>query len=174
MATVAPPQPPHAPAEMQPSLVPETAEAADAVEHAAAEALVAPAVVPEPVYIAPAPVRKPVTAAKEKGGMSVGVIAGAAVAAVTLIAAGVGIMKSGGKKGEKSAQKPAATRPAASSKSASRSSSSRTATARWVQDTGQLSHSFDYVARTCVQFDVATIVINVLLQLDCAQCMHCC
>lgn len=114
---------------MQPVTTPVTLEAAHAMEHDAAEPIQQAPIVPEPVYVAPAPVRMAAPAAKEKGGMSVGVIAGAAVAAVTLIAAGVSIVKSGGKKGAKPAAKQA-TRPAAG-KTASRSSSSKTATARY-------------------------------------------
>jgi hypothetical protein len=61
--------------------------------------------------------------------MSVGVIAGAAIAAVTLLAAGVTIVKSGGKKGEKAPQK-AASRSASGSKAASKPST-RSTTARY-------------------------------------------
>lgn len=63
--------------------------------------------------------------------MSVGVIAGAAVAAVTLLAAGISIVKGGGKKSDKAPAHKAASRPAAaSSKPATRTSSSSGRTSR--------------------------------------------
>lgn len=101
---------------------------ADAEQQAAAENVAYAA--PEPVDIAPAPVKRAAAPApaKEKSGMSVGVIAGAAVAAVTLLAAGISIVKSGGK-GENAPQK-AAGRPATASKAASKPGS-RSATARY-------------------------------------------
>ncbi len=105
-----------------------TLEAAPAMQPAAETVA---RVVPEPVYVAPAPVRRAAAApaAKKKDGLRVGVIAGAAVAAVTLLAAGVSIVKSGGKKSEKASQK-AASRSSTASKTASKPSS-RSTTARY-------------------------------------------
>lgn len=106
---------------------PETLEAAPA-QQAMAESVAYAA--PVPVYSAPAPVKRAAAApAKQKSGMSVGVFAGAAVAAVTLLAAGVTIVKSGGKKGEKAPQK-APSRSASGSKAASKPST-RSTTARY-------------------------------------------
>lgn len=63
--------------------------------------------------------------------MSVGVIAGAAVAAVTLLAAGISLVKGGGKKADNAPAHKAASRPAAaSSKPATRTSSSSGRTSR--------------------------------------------
>lgn len=131
MATSAHPQASHVPAaQLQPAPTHVTLEAAPANEQMVAETAARVANVPERVYVTPAPLRKPAAApTKEKGGLSVGVIAGAAVAAVTLLAAGVSIAKSGGKKADKAPQKPKS-RPAASTKTATRTSSSRPASTR--------------------------------------------
>lgn len=67
-----------------------------------------------PAYVPPRPAAVPMKAAAAKTGPNVGVIAGAAVAAVTVIAAGVGIMLSGKKSSAAPAKKPAASRAAAS------------------------------------------------------------
>ncbi|WIA17452.1 hypothetical protein OEZ85_014298 [Tetradesmus obliquus] len=120
-----------APAALQQPLAHDTPAVAPAPDAALTPVAVAPR--PAPVY-KPTPVaaKKAPAAKQAKSGPNVGLIAGAAVAAITVIAAGVGVMMSGKKAAPEPAKKApsrtaAAARPAAkagSAKAPTRTSSS--------------------------------------------------
>lgn len=117
-----------APAALQQPLAHDTPAVAPAPDAALTPVEVAPR--PAPIY-KPTPVaaKKAPAAKQAKSGPNVGLIAGAAVAAVTVIAAGVGVMMSGKKAAPEPAKK-ASSRPAAAARPAARAGSAKAPT-RW-------------------------------------------
>lgn len=117
-----------APAALQQPLAHDTPAVAPAPDAALTPVEVAPR--PAPIY-KPTPVaaKKAPAAKQAKSGPNVGLIAGAAVAAVTVIAAGVGVMMSGKKAAPEPAKK-ASSRPAAAARPAAKAGSAKAPT-RW-------------------------------------------
>jgi hypothetical protein len=91
----------------------------------AAPAPVTAALRPAPVYVPnPIAANKAPAAKQTKSGPNVGLIAGAAVAAVTVIAAGVGVLMSGKQSTPEPAKK-ASSRPAAAARPAAKAGSAK-------------------------------------------------
>jgi hypothetical protein len=112
-----------APAAVQQPLAHDTPAVAPAPDAAPAPVAVAPR--PAPVYVlTPVAAKKAPAAKQTKSGPNVGLIAGAAVAAVTVIAAGVGVMMSGKKSAPEPAKK-ASSRPAAAARPAAKAGSAK-------------------------------------------------